>query len=213
MAIKAEVEFDLSRQQDAAEILELMLEEFSIDAPFAGGLFDISVSFSRQCDLCHELAVSDDRNIILKIPVTTDIATSFDSFFLPSSVEKMCFTCGRNTLFTETKSFLTSGSHLIIQLMRFTRTLDGIATKNSADFAFSKFLSIPITSHDGGVTVKEFRLKGFINHLGTLENGHYTATVHRQQWLHCDDMKVSSTNCGENFLSKYVYLMFYEQVQ
>ena len=153
------------------------------------------------------------QNATTKFSFPTDIATSFDSYFLPLSVEKMCFTCGRNTVFTETKSFLTSGSHLIIQLMRFTRTLEGISTKNSADFAFSKFLSIPITSHDGAVTVKEFCLKGFINHLGTLDNGHYSATVHRERWLHCDDTKVYPASYGDEFSSKSVYLLFYEQLQ
>ena len=190
-----------------------MLSEFSIDAPLAGGLFDISVLFSRECDLCHELAVSDDKNTILKIPVTSDITTSFESFFLPSSVEKMCFTCGKNTQFTESKKFLTSGSHLIIQLMRFAQNIDGSAAKNTTEFAFSKFLSIPITSHDGTVVVKQFCLKGFVNHLGTLDNGHYTSTVYRDRWLHCDDTKVSFANHDEEFSSKSAYLLFFEEVR
>ena len=201
--------FDISCQHDAAEILELILTEFSIDAPFAGGLFEISILFSRQCDVCHALSDSDDTNIILKIPCTTDIATSFDTFLLPSTVEKMCFYCGQNTQFSETKSFPMSGSHLIIQLMRFKPNLDGRMTKNTNEFSFTEYLSIPIKSYDSTITKRKFRLKGFISHLGTLDNGHYAATVRHERWLLCDDMKISPLdNHGEQFSSTSAYIFF-----
>ena len=60
--------FDISRQHDGVEILECMLSEFAIDSPFAGGLFDISVIFSRQCESCYECSLPEDTTNILKIP-------------------------------------------------------------------------------------------------------------------------------------------------
>ena len=119
--------------------------------------------------------------------------------------------------FTEKKSFPMCGSHLIIQLLRFTQNSNGIVDKNMDPVAFSKFLSIPITSHDGSISDKQFVLKGFINHLGTLNNGHYTAVVLNRPgstWLHCNDRVVSPyRESNEEFVSPYVYLLFYEQLR
>ena len=89
--------------------------------------------------------------------------------------------------------------------------------KNSDPVAFSKSLAISITSHDGSVSFKRFALKGFINHLGTLNNGHYTAVVldcPGSSWLKCDDHIVSLYGHNEKeFVSPNVYLLFYEQVR
>ena len=132
-------------------------------------------------------------------------------------MEKMCHFCGKSTSFTENKSFAMCGSHLIIQLMRFRQKPNGTVDKDTDPVAISKSLSIPITSHDGSVSEKEFILKGFINHLGTLNNGHYTATVLDRKgsgWLHCDDRVVSPYGDNkEEFFSPYVYLLFYEQLR
>ena len=49
---------------------------------------------------------------------------------------------------------------------------DGNMFKNNSLVAFRKSFEIPITSHDGSLSTKTFALKGFICHLGTLNNGH-----------------------------------------
>ena len=84
VAIKSGKEaFDISSQHDVAEILELVLSEFTIDSPFVGGLFDISVIFSRQCKTCDESSSSEVLTPFLKsLSVTTLMALLQLFFFL-----------------------------------------------------------------------------------------------------------------------------------
>ena len=109
------------------------------------------------------------------------------------------------------------GSHLVIQLLRFRVNSDGTTVKINDPIAFCKSLEFPVTSHDGSLSTKLFTLKGFICHLGTLNNGHYTAVVldrSGKSWLNCDDSTVSLYHKNDkDLLSSSAYLLFYEQVR
>lgn len=75
--------FEMSSQHDAVENLELMLFEFSIDSPSVSGLFDITIIFSRQCGLCNQFSSAENINTFLKIPLRSNIYSSFKTLFSP----------------------------------------------------------------------------------------------------------------------------------
>ena len=42
-----------------------------------------------------------------------------------------------------------------------------------------------------------WRLAGIVNHMGTLNQGHYTAHIYHQlHWFRCDDSRVMETTAG-----------------
>ncbi|VDM94975.1 unnamed protein product [Thelazia callipaeda] len=58
----------------------------------------------------------------------------------------------------------------------------------------------------------KYELFGVVNHLGTMESGHYTCYIRHQtnQWFQCDDQKVSRVSM-EEVLSSQGYLLFYHK--
>ncbi|VDN87849.1 unnamed protein product, partial [Brugia pahangi] len=58
----------------------------------------------------------------------------------------------------------------------------------------------------------KYELFAVVNHLGTMESGHYTCYIRHQrnQWFQCDDQKVTKVPT-ERVLSSQGYLLFYHK--
>ena len=56
---------------------------------------------------------------------------------------------------------------------------------------------------------KPYRLYAVTNHLGTLKNGHFTATCrHGDEWFHCNDSNV--TPLQNNITNIFLLLLFHK---
>ena len=114
---------------------------------------------------------------------------------------------------SERKTFSTCGSHIILQLLRFSES-DGEFIKNVEPVLCKVLLKFTTEGENGTFSSRSFAMKAIVNHNGILSNGHYTVIVRdkaKDRWFHCDDHNV--TPCGKKMLkSADVYLLFYQDV-
>ena len=92
---------------------------------------------------------------------------------------------------------------LIIQLKRFIVTSQGFSKKQTS-----------IDLQEGRLEVRstQYRLVGVVNHVGSLDSGHYTASIKvNNRWKKCNDSRVRD-DCRMEQKSRAAYLLFYERV-
>ena len=205
--------FNIFSQQDAAEILVHIISEFAVSSPIISPLFQTSVSLSRVCEDCGESSSSAEICSIIRLPVTRSVKESLRMLAAPVVSDSFCYFCDRVNSCVEEKHLSNFGSHLIIQLLRFSQ-VNGNFVKDTTQVLCNEKLEIACLDDEGTSPTRHFVLKGAINHLGTLQNGHYSAFVpdlSGNTWLHCDDRVVLP--CRKEVLdSASVYLLFYEEV-
>ena len=205
--------FNVFSQQDAAEILVHIISEFAISSPIISPLFQTSVSISRVCEECGESSSSAEICSILRLPVARSVKESLQMLVAPVVSDSFCYFCDRVNSCVEEKHLSNVGSHLVLQLLRFSQ-VNGKCEKDTAQVLCNQKLEIACLNNEDSLTTRHFMLKGTINHLGTLQNGHYSAFVPEPSgntWLHCDDRAVLPSR-KVVLDSTSVYLLFYEEV-
>ena len=207
------IAFNVFSQQDAAEILVHIISEFAIGSPIISPLFQTSMSLSRVCEECGETSSSAEICSIIRLPVARSVKESLRMLSVPAASDSFCYFCDRVNSCIEEKHLSNVGSHLVIQLLRFSQVNEN-CEKDTAQVLCNEELEIVCHDNEGSSPSRNFVLKGTINHLGTLQNGHYSAVVRDPSgstWLHCDDRVVLP--CRKEVLdSASVYLLFYEEV-
>ena len=101
--------------------------------------------------------------------------------------------------------FLSELQSLVIQHSYLAKHLQKIACSSP--------LHVPVLNGDDSIKNEKYKLLATVNHTGSLDRGHYTAYIRRQQdsWLHCNDAAVVlSEESKVNNDSSYVY--FYEKI-
>ena len=140
-----------------------------------------------------------------RLPVAGSLQESLEVFLKPTSSDNFCHFCGEIMSVCVVREFLDCGSYHIIQLQRFCK-FRGAFTK-SADIAIS--LPTSQLESENKQIFHKFSLKGVINHLGTLNNGHYSAIVKdisSSVWYHCVNATVFPCRRESvNSSSSYVY--------
>jgi len=120
----------------------------------------------------------------------------------------MCDMCKCATPISKKIEFLNFGKELIIHLKRF-KIIDAI--KREKIFTDVKFPIDLELVQDNKTTVK-FRLHAVLNHIGSLESGHYTAyckDMVDDKWRQFDDNRVIEAT---KIQSEKAYVLFYEYV-
>ena len=189
-------------QQDAAEALEVMLtpntNQNSPSAQAPGEIADVI-----SCVTCgsRSLMKSSLCPPILRIPVT---APSLDlclaDFLTPQPLSgRRCGECHAVSSEISTE-ILATPQAMAIHLLRFAQ--DTQVHKNTSSVMFTPSI------HLDGAT---WLVTGIINHIGTLQQGHYNAYVrHHHRWFRCDDSRVTEITAGTVFSSgaKSAYIIF-----
>ena len=205
--------FNVFSQQDAAEILVHIISEFAISSPIISPLFQTSVSISKVCEECGESSSSAEICSILRLPVARSVKESLQKLAGPVVSDSFCYFCDRVNSCVEEKHLSNVGKYLVIQLLRFSQ-VNGNCEKDTEQVLCDQKIEIACLNNEDSSPTRHFVLKGTINHLGTLQNGHYSAFVpdpSGSTWLHCDDRVVLP--CRKEVLdSTSVYLLFYEEV-
>ena len=182
-------------QQDAAEALEVMLTPNtnqnppSVQAP--GEIADVI-----SCVTCgsRSLMKSSLCPPILRIPVT---APSLDlclaDFLTPQPLSgRRCGECHAVSSEISTE-ILATPQAMAIHLLRFAQDTQVHKNTSSVTFTPSIFL-------DGA----SWHVTGIINHMGTLQQGHYNAYVrHHHRWFRCDDSRVTEITAETVFSSGF----------
>ena len=166
--------------------------------------------------------MSEENLDIVTLPVTADIQTSMNKFLKPeiltSQNKWFCPSCNVLCESTRETCIINSAPILIIQLCRFSNQ-GGELVKNVNFFSCTwgepnKDLTVPITVEDEVSFTDKYSLIATINHLGTLNRGHYWAFIkdlHYSSWYSCNDKPVF--NVEENYVNNATsYILFYSKV-
>ena len=216
------VSFNFNTHQDVAEILQVVLDELKGISIAASHLICNTQKITVSCNTCFCSSVSEENLDIVTLPVTADIQTSMNKFLKPeiltSQNKWFCPSCNLLCESTRETCIINSAPILIIQLCRFSNQ-GGQLVKNVNFFSCTwgepnKDLTVPITVEDKVSFTDKYSLIATINHLGTLNRGHYWAFIkdlHYSFWYSCNDKPVF--NVEENYVNNATsYILFYSKV-
>ena len=214
--------FDFNRQQDAAEILQHVLDELKGISVAASDLISNTQRITITCNTCFCSSVSEESHDIITLPVSSDIQTSFDTFLSPETLTSnnkwFCPSCNAFTDSTRETCITKSAPLLIIQLRRFYNQGPTLL-KNEDMFNCTlsepnRDLSVAVTS-DSEISVNNsYSLTATINHSGFINQGHYWAVIRdtkSSNWYCCNDRLVFRVDKGY-LNNKTSYILFYRRI-
>ena len=205
-------DFEINRQQDAAEALEHVICELSKDSIVSLEMLKVLSRTISTCDFCSFSQESENTSSVTLLPVSSNVQTSVLQFLNSGQDEVFCHACSFHRNMAIDRAFVSCGRYLIIQLNRFCNR-DGKLSRNfEIVHCFPGPLSIPVQV-DGEVAMrKNYHLVATINHEGTLNSGHYWAYIKDHasaSWLHCNDRAVVPAN-SKKLNNSFSYILFYE---
>ena len=205
-------DFEINRQQDAAEALEHVISELSKDSIVSLEMLKVLSRTISTCDFCSFSQESENTSSVTLLPVSSNVQTSLLQFLNSGQDEVFCHACSCHRNMAIDRAFVSCGRYLIIQLNRFCNR-DGKLSRNfEIVHCFPGPLSIPVQV-DGEVAMrKNYHLVATINHEGTLNSGHYWAYIKDHasaSWLHCNDRAVVPAN-SKKLNNSFSYILFYE---
>lgn len=159
--------------------------------------FCIKETLSVICGNCNHVSKTRWENYTLMVPVTNSLADSIRKYCNNKNSEYKCEKCNQTHENTTTTSELELPQVLIVNLKRFKY-------KNNKRYKITDTINIPLN-------IDKFELCGVINHVGSANGGHYTATIKRQNnWYVANDSSLSKTTTINTSNS---YILFYKRLQ
>ena len=205
--------FNLNKQQVAAEILTYILNFLCKDRLLFNKFFSVSILNQLACLFCGHISSTEEKANLLQIPLHGSIPLSIVDFLkeekLVGDNRYYCSSCETNQDASRYYQITNLGAFLILQVKRFSA--DGSCKRHDFVKCFPEVLKIPV-SVDKVTIIYHYKLNSVINHLGSLNSGHYTASVSaKDKWFLCDDQKISeiTTNDLQNGNS---YIFFYRRI-
>lgn len=115
--------------------------------------------------------------------------------------ELTCYKCNKRQHFYKNYQIDKGPLVLIITLKRFK-----YATMYNNKI--TTYVSFPLTNYE--INNEKYDLYGVVNHMGSLNSGHYTSTIKLENtWMHFDDSRYSEIKDESNVISKNAYLLVY----
>lgn len=130
----------------------------------------------------------------------------------------LCEKCKQHTRANFRLSIKELPPILIVHFKRFKKTSHGSHTKitEAVDFPIEDLTMGDLTT-DPTLPQSQcsYSLFGVVNHSGSVNYGHYTATVRNrttpEQWVDCDDETTSTFNSEPHFYKNRAYILFYKR--
>ena len=203
--------FELFQQQDAAEVLSYIFDEFCGESLHAQHMLKFKMQSEITCSTCQNESISEDTSSLLQLPVSNTIQAALNSFLQPEILTEdnsfYCNFCSALKSASVVPAFTEVGHYLVIQLKRFFNHGDQVI-KDIKHVKCSPTISVPLK--DNEVTYeKHFHLVATINHTGNINRGHYTSYIrlpNSDSWLHCNDAAVVKVADSKvNNTSSYIY--------
>ena len=114
------VPFNFNSQQDAAEVLQLVIDELKGTSVVASDLISNFIRINISCNQCFCFSAKEEKRDILTIPLSPNINSSLSKFLKPEILESenkwFCPSCNCLTESTRETSIIGSSSILVIQL-------------------------------------------------------------------------------------------------
>ena len=218
MSTSIDASFHFNTQQDAPEILRILLEELKGTSSLADELVSTTIETTVVCDVCLCFSTKEEKMDIIPVPLKKHITNSLHHLLqiqpLTGANMWFCPQCKSNQNATTGSNITKSGSVLILQLRRYDNFLDNLFKDNRHVQCLpinNHHLKVPITTSDEVSIAKEYSLVATVNHSGTLNAGHYWAFVKDgDRWLECNDRSVIKVNSSA-LNNSSCYILFYVQ--
>ena len=210
--------FQINSQQDAHEVLQVVLDELIGSSVLAKDLVTTTFRSTISCDTCQYDSVSEESYTIIPTPLSSSVNNSLSDFLSPVSLSGddkwPCPLCQSKQDGTKEMCITSSGDVIIIILQRFC-IRDNEPFKNCQPIeCFNVPLKVPVRVEEGIYFSKSYSLVATINHSGKLNAGHYTATIKSkcsENWLSCNDRSVLPTSTSK-VDSSLPYILFYKKL-
>ncbi|QLL32644.1 hypothetical protein HG536_0D01660 [Torulaspora globosa] len=229
-------------QQDAHEFWQFLLNRLHHDYQVCnGGSVDDSISDYRcncishstfqgllkssivcpECNNDSKTTIDPFMDLSLDIKGKSNLYSCLDSFHRKEQLHDFNYHCPRcNTSQDAIKrlSIHKLPTVLVLQLKRFEHLLNGNSLKLNDFIEYPPYLNMRDYCDSGNPEVKVpdiiYELIGVISHKGTVNEGHYVATVKiaGRRWFKFSDSMVSSATQEES-LNEQAYLLFYSVLQ
>ena len=212
------VPFNFNSQQDAAEVLQFVIDELKGTSVVPSDLISNTIRTNISCNQCFCFSAKEEKLDILTIPLSPNINSSLSKFLKPDILESeskwFCPSCNCLTESTRETSIIGSSSVLVIQLSRFSNSHSRLLKDQQVFHCSPELeLKVPINVEDEVSFSSKYSLVASINHSGTLEQGHYWAVVkdlNTGDWLSCND-KVVQTVPQHSLNNTTSYILFYKK--
>ena len=207
--------FDVFKQQDVVEVLELVINELSGSSIPSSEAFNFRVNHCITCNVCFQSHSSEDCGFVFSVPLAADVQSGVKKFsetqVLEGANSPFCYICSQPSNSDSRLSLSGVGPFLIVQLNRFSNS-SGKLSKNSAPISINPSIKV-VSEVDLEVSCRHtFELVAVINHSGNLSGGHYTCCVKVSDcWWHCNDKAVVPTSFSKlGGISPY--MLFYRRL-
>lgn len=171
-----------------------------------------------ECSECKNVTSSYENTSVLQLYVKNSLVESFEQLIKPEIIENYkCSVCDKNRLISKSCKIWRTPSVLFIQLKRFEVLPNGRVRKNNTEVDIP--LTIDLSPYCDEMMLTEnkinriYNLKGFSNHMGSLNGGHYNAEcvciVDNTTWYKFDDSHVSR-NTNRTVDTSDAYILMYE---
>ena len=172
-----------------------------------------------KCNACNNFKYIYDNNAFLMLTLeshsnkTSNLEEHLDDFLKENIVENVkCEFCNKNQTMTKTEKILRLPMTLFIVLKRFYRK-NNRNYKNNLNITIPENLDLKKYSCPSNNGTK-YKLKGFINHYGSMNSGHYNADckciVNNNTWYNLDDTTVKKYDNNKVPCNKNAYVLMYE---
>ena len=208
--------FIVNKEHDAPEVLQYILDEILLCPTLPTNLVNLSLVNTISCTQCQCSSTKEDKLSILQVVAASSIQQAILQLQQTTMLEGEnmwdCPLCKDKREAIRSTRFASLPTVLIVHIKRFTNILPSQFFKNSIDVSCSSPLTIFEHVDDDAYVKRTYNLRSIVHHSGTLNNGHYTASVFdlkQNKWFKCNDKAVVAETSKAN--KKTPYLLFYVQ--
>jgi ubiquitin C-terminal hydrolase len=175
---------------------------------------------SSECNECKNISSTYENTPVLELYVSDSLVNSLNGLTKPETIENYkCSICNATRTINRICKIWRTPSVLFIYFKRFEVLPNGRTRKNNNEIDIP--LTIDLASYCDSSMITDnkvkriYKLKGFSNHMGGRDAGHYTADceciVDNETWYHFDDSNVSR-NTNKMIDTSNAYVLMYELV-
>ena len=210
------------KQQDAGELLRIVIQQLTEENKTVGKLFLAKQNNTTRWLVCKTETWQEVASAMLALNVEDKKPATREELLqsyarwqtLTEGNEFNCLICKKRTNANRRTSVVYGPNILAMQLTRFKRTeTNGIATTAKVDTKVQFKERLRLECKRSTIAQQQnYRLRGIIEHKGTsTENGHYVAYVREgNEWTQWDDEDGTPLN-WETVAEKEAYLLLWER--